>query len=69
MEALHLRADHNTIKTILSTINQLSKTGKKVEILDNLIYDKEKEMVLTGLIQQKEHNTFSHNEVWEQLLK
>ena len=69
MEALHLRAEHNTIKVIMNTINKLSKSGQDIEILDNFVYNQEQQMILTALLEEQKNKTFKHDEIWDNLLE
>jgi hypothetical protein len=69
METLHVRADHNTIKALMDVINEMSRGGKEIEILDNTLYDQEQKMVLKSLIEEQQGETFEHDEIWSDLLK
>lgn len=69
METLHLRATQQTIELLMDSINKIAKDGNEVEILDNTLYEKEKEMIVNSLIQEKNGQTFEHDDLWSQLLK
>ena len=69
MESLHLRADHMTIEKIMRVVNQISSEGEAIEIIDNLTFDLEKEMILKSLKQEEKSNLYEHDEVWTELLK
>ena len=69
MESLHLRADQRTIERIMGVINQISSEGEVIEIVDNLTFDLEQNMILKSLKQEKENDLFEHDEVWTELLK
>jgi len=69
VETLHIRATHQSIQLLLDSINQIAKDGNEIEILDNTLFEKEKEMIIKALIQEKSGQTFEHNDVWDQLLK
>ncbi len=69
METLHLRAEPSTIEKILTIINQFSSKGEEVEIVDNVTLNLEQRMILKSLAQEKENDTFEHEEVWTDLLK
>ena len=69
METLHLRAQPSTIEKILDIINQFSSKGEEIEIVDNAIFDFEKRKILKSLEQEREDDTFGHEEVWAKLLK
>ncbi len=69
METLHLRAEPSTIEKILTIINQFSSKGEEVEIVDNATFNLEQRMILKSLAQEKENDTFEHEEVWTDLLK
>lgn len=68
METLHLRAERNTIEYLMSVINQISKDGQEIEIIDNGIYNKEYEMILKGLLEEKKEEVYEHNELWKEIL-
>lgn len=67
METLHLRAESKSIEYIMSIINQMSKDGQEVEILDNTIYKKEQEMILKALLEEKNSEIYEHDELWNEL--
>ncbi|TKI69915.1 hypothetical protein FCU45_04705 [Sulfurimonas crateris] len=69
METLHLRATQHTMQLLMDSINKIAKDGNEVEILDNTLYEKEKEMIFNALIQEKSGQTFEHNDIWDELLK
>lgn len=69
METLHLRATQQTMQLLMNSINKIAKDGNEVEILDNTLFEKEKEMIFNALIQEKNGQTFEHDEVWNELLK
>lgn len=69
MQTLHLRAENKTIETIMSMLNQISQKGEEIEIIDNLIYNKELQMISKSLSQIEKGQTKEHNEVWSELLK
>jgi hypothetical protein len=69
MQTLHVRAEDETIKVVMSMLNQISQQGKEIEIIDNLTYNAEQLMILKGLAQEKSADTFEHDELWSQLLK
>jgi hypothetical protein len=69
MEALHLRAQPDTINLIMNVLNKASQSGQEVEILDNTVYDKEQKMIFQALLDEKNGETFEHDEIWSELLK
>lgn len=69
METLHLRATQHTMQLLMDSINKIAKDGNEVEILDNTLYEKEKEMIFNALMQEKNGQTFEHNDLWDELLK
>jgi hypothetical protein len=69
METLHLKADHQTIKQIMSVVNQASKAGHDIEVLDNTTFDMEKEMILKGLIAEQQGKIVDHDTLWKKLIK
>jgi hypothetical protein len=69
MEALHLRAQPDTINLIMNVLNKASQSGQEVEILDNTVYDKEQKMIFQALLDEKNGEIFEHDEIWSELLK
>jgi hypothetical protein len=69
MEALHLRAQPDTINLIMKMINKVSQSGQEVEILDNTVYDKEQKMIFQALLEEKNNEIFEHDDIWNELLK
>lgn len=68
MQTLHLKADHQTIEQIMSVVNQASKDGHDIEVLDNTTFDTEKEMILKGLIEEQQGKVVDHDTLWKKLL-
>ena len=58
-----------TKKRILHLLNQISQKGEEIEIIDNLIYNKELQMISKSLSQIENGQTKEHDEVWSELLK
>jgi len=69
MQTLLLRADEKVLEKIVAVINQFSKEGNNIEILNSDIFEKEKAMINRALEEEKKGNTFEHNDVWNELLK
>jgi hypothetical protein len=69
MEALHLRAQPDTINLIMNVLNKASQNGQEFEILDNTVYDKEQKMIFQALLDEKNGEIFEHDEIWSELLK
>ncbi|WP_027847754.1 hypothetical protein [Marinospirillum minutulum] len=69
MQTLLLRANEQVIQKLMSSINKLAKEGNDIEILDNLVYEKEKKLVAIALEQVEKGEVFSHEEVWKELLQ
>jgi hypothetical protein len=69
MEALHLRAQPDTINLIMDVLNKASKNGQEVEILDNTVFEKEHKMILNALLEEKKNEIFDHDDIWNELLK
>ncbi len=69
MEALHLRAQPDTINMIMNMLNKISQSGQEVEILDNMVYDKEQKMIYQALLDEKNDKIFEHDDIWDELLK
>jgi hypothetical protein len=68
MQTLHLRAENEVLEKIIAMINQFSLKGDKIEILDNLSFNMEKKMIVKGLTQEKNGETISHDNLWDDLL-
>ena len=68
MQTLHLRAENEVLEKIIAIVNQFSLKGEKIEILDNLSFNMEKKMILKGLSQEKNGETISHDDLWNDLL-
>jgi len=68
MQTLHLRAENEVLEKIIAMVNQFSLKGDKIEILDNLSFNMEKKMILKGLTQEKNAETISHDDLWDDLL-
>jgi len=69
MEALHLRAQPDTINLIMNVINKASQSGQEVEILDNTVYYKEQKMLFKALLEEKNNEILEHDDIWNELLK
>ena len=68
MQTLHLKADNQTIEQIMSVVNQASKEGHDIEVLDNTTFDMEKETILKGLIEEQQGKVVDHDTLWKKLL-
>ena len=68
MQTLHLRAESEVLEKIIAMVNQFSLKGDSIEILDNLSFNMEKKMILKGLVQEKNGETISHDDLWDDLL-
>ena len=68
METLHLKADSQTIEQVMNVINQASKDGHDIEVLDNTTFDMEKEMILKSLVEEQQGKLVAHNTLWKKLL-
>ena len=68
METLHLRAEPETIEAIMAVVNEFSQAGKSIEVLDNVSYQQEQNMILNGLTQAKNGDLKTHEQVWRELL-
>ncbi|SFP89152.1 hypothetical protein [Hydrogenimonas thermophila] len=68
METLHIRAENSTIEMLMSLINDMSKDGKEIEIIDDISYEKEYRMIKTGLQEIKKGEVIEHDELWSELL-
>ena len=68
MQTLHLRAENEVLEKIIAMVNQFSLKGDKIEILDNLSFNIEKKMILKGLTQEKNGETITHDDLWDDLL-
>jgi len=52
----------------MSVVNQASKEGHDIEVLDNTTFDMEKEMILKGLIEEQQGKVVDHDTLWKKLL-
>ncbi len=68
MQTLHLRAEDEVLEKIIAMVNQFSLKGEKIEILDNLSFNMEKQMIVKGLTQEQNGNVISHDDLWDDLL-
>jgi len=69
MQTLHLRAESEVLEKIIAMVNQFSLKGDSMEILDNLSFNMErKKMILKGLSQEKQGETISHDDLWDELV-
>lgn len=69
MQTLHVRAEDETIQTVIGLLNQISQQGEQIEIIDNVTYNAEQMMILRGLDQEKNGETLDHDTLWNELLK
>lgn len=69
MEMLHLKAEHKTIELVMGYLNNLSKDGHFVEIVDEIADKAEKKMILDALKQVQDGEVFEHQNLWGELLK
>jgi hypothetical protein len=69
METLHLRAENETIKTLMDVINKISQSGQEIEILDNTVYEEEQKMIFKALIEEKKKEVYEHDKLWDDLLR
>ena len=68
MQSLHIRANKEILEKIVAIVNDFSSKGEDIEILDNLTYDLEKKIITKGLIQEKNNQTITHENLWNELL-
>ena len=66
---LHLNASESVSQKILFFLESLAKQGESVEIIDDSIYKFEKAGILKGLEQVENGNTYSSDELMEELDK
>lgn len=69
MQTLHLRAENSTIEILMDFINNISKNGQEVEILDNTVFKEEQKMIFQALLEEQKNQTIEHDELWNDLLK
>lgn len=69
MQTLHLRAENSTIEILMDFINNISKNGREVEILDNTVFKEEQKMIFQALLEEQQKQTIKHDELWNDLLK
>jgi hypothetical protein len=66
---LHVNASESVSQKILSYLESLTKQGETVEIIDDKIYQYEKNGVLKGLEQMENEEFVSSNELLKELEK
>lgn len=69
MQTLHLRAENSTIEILMDFINNISKNGQEIEILDNTVFKEEQKMIFQALLEEQKNQTIGHDELWNDLLK
>jgi hypothetical protein len=67
VKTLHINTTEDTAQNILAFINNLVDDGKQVEILDDKIYNFEKKGIDQALLQEQNNETYSFEEVLQEL--
>ncbi|MCU0286564.1 MAG: hypothetical protein MUF15_09205 [Acidobacteria bacterium] len=68
MQTLHIQSNEQVMTQILDFIDNLSRRGAEIEILDNQIYDYEKQKIDQALQDIENGKVYSLNEVEKELL-
>ena len=68
MQTLHIKTNEQVMMKILDFIDNLSKQGDEIEVLDNQIYAYEKQQIDRALKDIEEGKTYSIDEVEKELL-
>jgi hypothetical protein len=68
MQTLHIKTNEQVITKILDFIENLSKQGAEIEVLDNKIYDYEKQLIDRSLKDIEEGKTYAIDDVEKELL-
>jgi hypothetical protein len=68
MQTLHIKTNEQVITKIRDFIDDLSKQGAEIEVLDNKIYDYEKQLIDRSLKDIEEGKTYSIDDVEKELL-
>ena len=68
MQTLHIKTNEQVITKMLDFIDGLSKQGAEIEVLDDKIYDYEKQLIDRSLKDIEEGKTYSIDDVEKELL-
>lgn len=68
MQTLHIRTNEQVMTKILDFIDNLSRHGAEIEILENQIYAYEKQQIDQALQDIEEGKTYSLDEVEKELV-
>lgn len=68
MQTLHIRTNEKVMTKILDFIDNLSRQGAEIEVLENQIYAYEKQQIDRALQDIEEGKTYSLDEVEKELL-
>ncbi len=68
MQTLHIKTNEQVMTKILDFINNLSRQGDEIEVLENQIYSYEKHQIDQALQDIEEGKTYSLDEVEKELL-
>jgi hypothetical protein len=68
MQTLHIKTNEQVMTKILDFIDNLSRQGAEIEVLENQIYDYEKQQIDQALQDIEEGKTYSLDEVEKELL-
>ncbi len=63
MQTLHVKTNEQVMTKILDFINDLSRNGDEIEVLDNKEYTYEKRLIDQSLEDIKEGKTYSIDEI------
>jgi hypothetical protein len=68
MQTLHIRTNEQVMTKILDFIDNLSRQGAEIEVLESQIYTYEKQQIDQALQDIEEGKTYSLDEVEKELL-
>lgn len=68
MENIHLRISETATLKLMEFLNEISKDGEQIEILDDTLFRYEKNLIEKAISQKAEHKIVEHNKVWNELL-
>jgi len=52
----------------MNVVNQYSHEGQEIEILDNMTFEIEQNMILKSLAQEQKDQVILHKDIWSKLL-
>lgn len=67
VQTLHLKTSEQVMTKVMDFLNRLSKQGADIEIIDNKVYEYEKNLIDQSLRDIEEGRTYSIEEVEKRL--